>query len=894
MDELPMDDGELADRRNTDKGSKGGKGGKKHGHNHHTDHQPEVEYRRRRQNPNAALVERGAKMSNVWNDAIASGAFDDDDAAEVKGLDDLGGARLHAKSKTLTLLNYQRNNLPPFAMQPPAKKQRTSHEQIDRAFKNKEPLGGHHNRNQNASSSKMAAPSRHSSSSATLGNAAIPVSQYGGNQQIANPPNMAARAEVLLTPPGKNASMPSIVFLTVAGAPILGYCMMFVENKLFAQFTISEYQDFMSSDLTLSLHFGENVLFFSLTFRNTSELEGFLKVLREIKAGKYAVVAVESSAQRPAPDTSIGPKKSAPTKVAPAKTAPAKTAPAKTAPEKAAPAESTFEKPVVHLPPPTAQAAVPTPKTVQYASRILTGEASSNRQPGEQQRAHSAQGVLINLDANDTSHVSDRRSSEASALLSTLQPYGKGDSKAITLTQNGASEEQSAPAPYDHNNSRANTPAQNGALTLEPFKLSVPEAIAMCRNILATFILKKAGGKTKRELAATVDGIREAVMEVVCGDFTESERQDIIAQIEVYLNSSAATSGQHHRLKYTKEEMYGMIKNQVQPPPWLSNLTFLPPRTETRQPPRLENPLYTHPVDDVVTKQHIRKSTMGMDWVLGKTKSSVSAASEQPLAVGKAESSKPAPVKPPVAEKAKENTSVQTSTTTSQPSQDPARSKPEPRKPDVGLQASRWSSVTAAPIQHSNAFTGLPYENRWKKGSYLYDLAQLDPQAKVEAPIEDVVEFFLPTSQAGGQAAALSSFQMLNGNPTLQSSASDLSSDTQVRDLGRQMAQLTLKSPSGSRATSCSSVQRESIDQVSQLIPIEEDLTASPFNAAARTFTPTVRAFAPPTSTPPPANPNTPSSTSTLRGLGASRHASRAALPTAGQFNFHLPKSPLK
>ncbi|KAK4180544.1 hypothetical protein QBC36DRAFT_354433 [Triangularia setosa] len=852
VNDLAVDDGELEAMKAANKAKKCGT---KKGRPDHGDHQPRVEYRCRALNESAAVVARCTNMATVWKDAVASGVFDDDDAAAVKGLDDLGGPRLHerkadARVKATALINFQKrqnNNLHPYAMQsqmPPSKKPRHSSSHIHQTVKSGTPFGGHHNRNQNASSSKMTGSSRQSSApippsystskhvqgpprivQQRLEIISIPPSQYGGNQKIASPPNMVARAEVLVTPPGNKRPMPSIVFLTVAGAPTLGLFMVFVENKLFIQFTISEYQDFMSSDVTLSLHFGENVLFFSLTFRTAAELEVFLKVLRELKAGKYSVRALESSTKKPVAEMLVAPKTSG--------------VPVKTAPPDAAPA-----KPVARLPPPTAQAVTPAPKAMQYATRMLAGEGSSRCQLDDHHNVESPQGVLISLDGKDTSPVSKRCSSEVPALV-----------------------------PHAHNISRASTPTQNDALTLEPFKLSVPDAVAMLRNMLTAFIMKKAGGKTKQELAATVEGIREAFMDVVCQDHTGSERQEVVAQIEDYLNSSAATSGEHRRLQYTKEEMFEMFDNQVQPPAWLANLPYLPPRTKSRQSPRLEDPLYTPPVDDVVTKKNICKSTMGMDWVLRKAEFSATTNRGQPVAVITRESSMAASPKQPESEKSKKTILLQPSTATLQPVQVPVKPMDEPRKPDVGLQASRWSSGMAAPIQNINAFTGLPYENRWKKGSYLFDLAQLDPQTKVDRPVDDLVDYFLPTSQAGGKAGAF---------PTLQSSASDLSSDAQVGDLGRQMSRLSLNSPAGSRATSCSTVRREPIEQVSQLIPIEEDPATPPLNAAAQTFTPTARAAVPATSTPPPANLNTPPSTSALRGLEASRHASRAALPTTG------------
>ncbi|KAK4657086.1 hypothetical protein QC762_209830 [Podospora pseudocomata] len=869
LDELPVDDGELA-AMNKKKG--GGKNGR-HGRGDRGDREPRQEYIRRPQIQNDALVARGAKMSNVWQDAIASGVFEDDDAAAVKGLADLGGPRLHelkaeAKRKATALLKYQesqsRNNLHPYATRsqmPPAQEPHHSFAHVQQMVKSGSPFVSNRSRKQKMSSSRNAGPSRlpsapvhlrQPSESAPLRQPVssplpgpsrivqqaprdVPVlpSQYGGNQHVANPLHMVARAEVLLNPPGRNQPLPAIVFLTVAPAPTLGFCMMFAENKLFVQFTIAEYQDFVSSDLTLSLHFGQNVLYFGLTFSTAGELESFLKVLRDLKAGKYAVGAFETSGQKPAPEPSVAPKPSIATQppVTPANAAPAN--------------ENTT---VIRLPPVKPQASVSNNRAVQYASRFITGEASGTRQHDDESELKATQGVLINVEGKDTSPVQKRGSSEASALLSTLEPYGNEDALEV------------APAvtSLGHDISRTSTPVENDALTHEPVRLSVPDAVAMLRNMLTAFLRKKAGGKTKREITATVEGIREAFIDVVCQDHTKSERQEVVAQIEDYLNSSAVAFVKPRRFQYTNEEMMAMKDSQVQPPAWLADVPY----------PHGKDGAPTPPDDGVDTKEYIRKSTIGMDWVLGKAESSAATTQKQPMTIVKTESSV-----------AVENISPQASAAALKPVQAPVKPMAEYRKLDAGLGASRWSSTMDAPLQNSNAFTGLPYEKRWKEDSYFHDLAQLDPETRIDEA-ENLEDFFFPGSRAvGDRPGALA---------TLQPSARDLGSDTQVGDLDRRMSRLTLESPAGPRATSCSTVRIDAFEQGSQLIPIEEP--TPPLNTAARTFTPTARAFAPAVATPPPANTRRSSSASTLRGLGASRHASRAALPTAGRFNFHLPK----
>ncbi|KAK3685776.1 hypothetical protein B0T22DRAFT_230097 [Podospora appendiculata] len=81
LEELPMEDGEH------DHGS--------HRRNHNvSSHHPHVVHSTPRVN--------NPGVGTIWNTAIASGVFDDDDAEAVKGLDDFGGGRLYAAKAAAT------------------------------------------------------------------------------------------------------------------------------------------------------------------------------------------------------------------------------------------------------------------------------------------------------------------------------------------------------------------------------------------------------------------------------------------------------------------------------------------------------------------------------------------------------------------------------------------------------------------------------------------------------------------------------------------------------------------------------------------------------------------------------------------------------------------------
>ncbi|KAK4222746.1 hypothetical protein QBC38DRAFT_460082 [Podospora fimiseda] len=55
---------------------------------------------------------------------------------------------------------------------------------------------------------------------------------------------------------------------------------------------------------------------------------------------------------------------------------------------------------------------------------------------------------------------------------------------------------------------------------------------------------------------------------------------------------------------------------------------------------------------------------------------------------------------------------------------------------------SRWATPTLA-IQQAKAFTGPKYEKRWKQGSYLYDLVQLDPNIELNIGAEVIIDLLL-------------------------------------------------------------------------------------------------------------------------------------------------------
>lgn len=93
FDELPMEDGE------------GGRGGGRGGGSRSYQHPP-------------VLTTRAAPTNNKWAQAIARGAFEDDDAATVRGMDSMADGNLarmrraHDTAHNFVTQNYTERSLP--------------------------------------------------------------------------------------------------------------------------------------------------------------------------------------------------------------------------------------------------------------------------------------------------------------------------------------------------------------------------------------------------------------------------------------------------------------------------------------------------------------------------------------------------------------------------------------------------------------------------------------------------------------------------------------------------------------------------------------------------------------------------------------------------------------
>ncbi|KAK3296802.1 uncharacterized protein B0H64DRAFT_456442 [Chaetomium fimeti] len=116
--------------------------------------------------------------------------------------------------------------------------------------------------------------------------------------------------------------------------------------------------------------------------------------------------------------------------------------------------------------------------------------------------------------------------------------------------------------------------------------------------------------------------------------------------------------------------------------------------------------------------------------------------------------------------------------------------------PDTGLNNSRWAS-SALEIKNANYFTGPRYEKTWAKRTYLEELAQLDPETRITAPTEDMMEYYFPLPDAD-KAQSGSQASVVDGSPA----PGTLGETYKMEHLNTDMSRLSIRSPTAPRSRS--------------------------------------------------------------------------------------------
>ncbi|KAH6840726.1 hypothetical protein B0I37DRAFT_408445 [Chaetomium sp. MPI-CAGE-AT-0009] len=304
-------------------------------------------------------------------------------------------------------------------------------------------------------------------------------------------------------------------------------------------------------------------------------------------------------------------------------------------------------------------------------------------------------------------------------------------------------------------------------------------AIVTCRTLLQFFYHSGAAGgatTTVGDMNETAAGIKSGVLKHTM----ESARAQGLSEQKIHMlkdaidayfapqltGSEVKRAPANSRHVYSTDFLMSRRDAAVSPPRSMANIPGLPrPGSSSRG----RAAFYQNATFD---KSQVSKSADAMQWALGET------------ALTKAEP---------------EGSKSESNTTSRAPGSAQATA---PRvvglggTPDTGLQNSRWADG-AQETRHANRFTGPKYEKVWSKRTYLEELAQLDPQTRVTAGTEDMMDHYFPlpdvdTAKTGSQAPV----DDANRAPATSGKT------YKMEDLSVDMSRLTIQSPTAPKPQS--------------------------------------------------------------------------------------------
>lgn len=529
--------------------------------------------------------------------------------------------------------------------------------------------------------------------------------------------------------------------------------------------------------------------------------------------------------------------------------------------------------------------------------------------------------TLIAFDEDDAS-VASPHPSEATELLSTLEPYPSGSGTHTS---------------YSH--------------------MSASNIIEMARGVFNFFLFSGAGGPTVtvEETNQVADGVRSGVMEHVMQDarlngadpealqevenmvnriFTALAEANHRAQVahaqpsraqpaQPELAETATTQSrpaeapvahaqpgqalstqtraaqtqhgraQNRRIEYSAEQLLSLRAAAVQPPASLASNPYLPKsdgrawQISTPSSGRLGPRSSPRNAEDKpwasFGQSQVKKSANAMQWVLG---GELGAATEP-------EAPKPETKQAAETEPAPQRETQETQTAASSTA---GRSVTQ----DSGLQSSRWASGGTG-ARHANYFTGPAYEKTWAQRSYLEDLAQLDPQARVTAGAEDLMDFFFPLPNNDEILAGPAAAQILaNGVQDAAPIGNEFEVATpertdNIETLRVGISRLSIESPPAAsqpraslRTQTLSSAVHASRElQVQATSHVTTEVTRTPVDHHHQHTSQSNSVNIPgvePTQEPA----ESPAPQPRLRGLAASRHSTGPGPANAGNFRHHV------
>lgn len=459
------------------------------------------------------------------------------------------------------------------------------------------------------------------------------------------------------------------------------------------------------------------------------------------------------------------------------------------------------------------------------------------------------------------------------------------------------------------------TDKTSGGHAIQSFRDAV---VNTARTVFQFFCYSGAGGNTvtEHEFRETAAGVKSGVLQYMIqeakqGGLGEEELETLEDAINEVLRSKVRS-----RLVYSVEDLLSLRSNATKPPGCLADIPYLPkPAKRQVSASSTANSLHRQNAAD----RQATASSNNMKRALGKSGSDGDKANTSESGFADSQNHE------------WETSSFDAST------------------PKVkGLRGSRWASDTAD-VKHPEYFTGAKYEKA--KRSYLNDLAQLTPGARVTTGTEDLMDFYFPRpeeenphvdpvepqtplSNDQGSTVALSASGKHTGTEISTPSKAD-----NMETLRVEMSRLSIWSPavSGSEnsgavapvrpsgSTPSSHALLELCSQPASTEPTKPD-GVSTVSTVKKTPRPTQMLYAPPasragrladtttTSTAAPlealqplmAQPTAaehsqslppqvaPQAAPKMRGLAASRHSSGVAPSSSGNFNFRLPRSSRK
>ncbi|KAK4151463.1 hypothetical protein C8A00DRAFT_17104, partial [Chaetomidium leptoderma] len=847
VEALPLDD----EHRDRDRGHRGQH---RAGANNHRRQMPPPGFTApRRAPPHGNPVGGNWNINDVWRDAMAAGAFDDEDAHGVKDLDDLGGGRSYDNAASGGV--SQSDRIAGKAMR--ILDQRNK--RLKARFNGKENIEPGHN---NTFSPAARRQQNGNHSRASTGRAVVPSASFRAKPATVNPLHMRLPPP-LSSPPAvpmpdievdPNAPLPfelanvvlkdsvrflsrdvnpalsALVLLSAASRPGLGFFTVVIFNRKFCQWPISAWYDYSTgADNLLGVTFQNDGALqgYELYFTGYDNLVEFMATVRSLQAGNY-LDQIES-ASAPASATALAPASNAAVSEAPQAGSPVDVVSVQTmspgASAAAAPSITSDTTAVASFVISDGVAAATTAEDPHSPSETINGSSQEDTPP-EQPAEDEQDTTLVDLEADDLSVVASQHPSEATELLSTLEPYD-----------------------YD-----IGTPSARVSLT---------DIMDTARHLFQFFLMSGTGGRTETvsEMDHMAEGVRVGVLQHIMQDaraqgLSALRIQEIKDMVDGIFAALIATNRKRlvarskpRRIQYTVEELLSMRGAAVKPPGCFADIPYLPkPGDRARQTSNPNRGMH----GATFTRSQALRSANAMRWVLGET-----VPTEQEPEVSKPNTGK--------------------SQATASRAAGPVATS------DSGLQSSRWASG-APDIKHANYFTGPRYEKSWSRRSYLEDLAQLDPQAKVTVGAEDVMDFYFPKpSNDGPQVGPAESRAPANGDnqvPALTGSESGAVTPPRtdkIENLRVGMSRLSIWSPTSASARAD---RGTALSAGSALVASSR--VAEPRPPLAGVTQPTASPAVQPSAQP------------RVRGLAASRHSSGAGPSSSGKFNFHVPGSARK